>query len=278
MEAASGRGAVTPGGFGPANELETVLQEAAQGFAVRAAAGENWEEILEEWSPQVSEAAAELHGQEGREAVGTARKFFEAHVAMSLQGYPQMRGDVAMTVLARTEHWVVRVLDPYLEDPETRHFDLGSDDHGDDPNSLARQIWRAAGLNVAIHGPGPADELVDVLRHRAPELRGHPTGPFLQHAEPNLRIWIVLLEGPAGSCCVISEATLERDGSFDAQRLSPGILPVEMLNSPPPTRDGQGVWETTMFSNGLTDCEELADRVLEGRLLQPTQCGGLVRT
>ena len=102
-------------------------------------------------------------------------------------------------------------------------------------------------------------------------------GPLLQLAEPNLRLWIVLLEGAAGSCCIVSEATLERDGNFDAERLSPGILPVEMLNSPPPTRDGQGVWETTIFSRGLTDSEELANRVREGRLLPPLECGSLVR-
>ena len=275
--APSPKGSGAPGGFGPENDLEAVLQEVAQDFAVRAASGEDWIEILQSWSSRVSEAAARLHDVEGPKAVGTAQSFFGAHVAVNLQANPQMRGPIATNLMARADHWVDSQLGPFLEETEARHFDLSSESDGDESDELARGIWRAAGLNIAIHGPGPADELVEVLNHWAPQLRGRPEGPLLQLAEPNLRLWIVLLEGPAGSCCIISEATLERDGNFDAERLSPGILPVEMLNSPPPTRDGQGAWETTIFSRGLTDSEELANRVREGRLLPPLECGSLVR-
>lgn len=266
--------------FGAINELEQALESAASVLVSGAARGQDVSTLMEQLSPTIAAEAAKVRDAGDVNAVATGRSFFDAQVAVNLHGQPALMGhpEAAKSVLMRCEAWMDEVLGPFLAQPVvSSHFDLTAVvSHSDESYRLAQRLWGAAGLNIAVHGPGSADQLVEMLSIRVPKLKGMPHGPFLELVEPNLRLCIALLEGSSGSACVISEASATGDDEFDAEKLSPGIISVDMLNSPPSTADGQGVWETTIFSRGLTDSDALANRLRDARVLEHDRYGVLV--
>lgn len=260
------------------NALEAVLLRAAETVSLNLSTGSDFSPDLEALSPEVAKAAEQLHEAGEVDAIDTARSFFGVHVLTSLQSQPALMAG-AKAIVARTEVWVDGVLGPYLgTEPQERSHDLGKEVvDADDSYRTVQQAWSAAGLNIAFHGPGSADELVQMLSRRVPGLKGDPVGPFVQLIEPNMRLWVSVVEGSSGSACVVSEATRPEDGEFDAAKLSPGIISVDVLNSPAPTADGQGQWDAVIFSRGTTDDPVLAERLRNGKVLPLDGLESLVR-
>ena len=259
------------------NGLEEVLLRAAHTVSLRLSTGADFAPDLEAMAPEVAGAAAGLRDTGDVDAIGTARSFFVTHVLVNLQAQPNLMAGAKATV-ARAEIWVDDVLGSYLDsEPETRSHNLSKEvADADVMYRTAQQAWSAAGLNIAIHGPGSADELVEMMSRRLPDLRGEPYGPFVELVEPNMRLWMCLVEGSSGIACVISEVTRPEDGEFDSTVLSE-IIPADVLNSSESSTDDQDDWEATTFSRGATDSTTLAERLQNGRLLPPDRLGSLVR-
>lgn len=246
-------------------------------MGLRLSTGAAYEPDLEAMAPQVAGAAAGLRDAGEVDAIETARSFFLTHVLVNLQAQPQL-GSGAKAVAARAEVWIDQVLRPYLNsEPESRGHDLSTQEPGAADNySTAQQAWSAAGLNIAIHGPGSADELLEVLMRTLPGLEGDLFGPFVEVVRPNMRLWVSLIESDAGSACVVSEVTRPEDGEFDAEVLSE-IIPADVLNYREPTASGQGHWEASIFSRGATESAALAERLQGGRLVPPDRLERLIR-
>ena len=130
-----------------------------------------------------------------------------------------------------------------------------------DERELLRQLWRASTLNYAVYGPAGVEELSELIKQRAPKLRGSLWGPHqvLYFEEDNLTLIGAFLTGPKGSAFVLSNATT--DGPTDTDRLLEVFPFFELSDRPVPTESGGGQWTTTLFVEGTTSDAELAEVV-----------------
>ena len=145
-----------------------------------------------------------------------------------------------------------------------------------DERDLLRQLWEASTLNFAVYGPGSVEELAQLIRRRAPSLRGTLWGrhQILSVEEPRLSLYGAFLTGATGSAFLLTEAT--SNAPTDTERMHEIFPVVEHIGEPTPTADGSGTWKTTLFTLGSTNEAELADIVLNSKVHPIGIAGGFV--